>query len=367
MIHVGVIGLGEVSQCMHLPILQDLCDTYQVTAISDVSPSLVAYIQKKYQIPETYSNAIDLIEHGNIDAVLILSPDQYHGEYTARALQAGKHVFIEKPVTLCLDELNSLIELQKQHPNQIVMVGYMRRYAGPYLKAKEILSRAPMRTEYLRFRDLILEAPFFLGQTRPVFYPKDVPAEILQAGRSRRQEQINRAIGADATEEMRTAYQMMTGLGCHSFAAVRELFGMPTKIHSVTTASGGQHVVIVMEFEDGFLGTYELVNNQNIVQFDAAIEIFQNTRKILIKYETPYLRYQPAYVQVTESNSDDTRTTTYGPDFHDAFQTEWNQFAQCIKTGKQPKTSLEDAVADLKLFQEIIRVMVRQNEAKNQI
>ena len=46
MIRVGVIGLGEVSQCMHLPILEDLCELYQVTAVSDVSTSLVSYIQR---------------------------------------------------------------------------------------------------------------------------------------------------------------------------------------------------------------------------------------------------------------------------------------------------------------------------------
>lgn len=360
MIRIGVIGLGEVAQCMHLPILQDLCDTYQVTAVSDIAPSLVAYVQNKYHIPEAYSSAAELLARSNIDAVLILSPDQYHGEYAAMALQAGKHVFLEKPAALCLDELNTLIELQKKYPHQILMVGYMRRYAGPFLKAKEILSNSQMKTEYLRFRDIILEAPYFIRQTRPVFYPKDAPAELLQESRLRRREQLDRAIGSDASEAMRTTYQMLTGLGCHSFAAVRELFGPPVKIHSVATASGGQHVVIVMEFEGGFLGIYELVNNQNIVQFDAAIEVFQNTRKILIKYETPYLRYQPAYVEVIESSETDTHTTTYGPDFRDAFQTELAYFAQCIHSGIQPKTSLEDAAADLKLFQDIIGIMAEQ-------
>ena len=315
MIKVGVIGLGEVSQCMHLPILQEMCDKYEVTAISDVAPSLVSYIQHKYHIEETYLDACELIDKADINAVLILSPDQYHGEYAARAL-----------------------------------------------KAKEILTGKPMKTEYLRFRDIILEAPFFISQTKPVFYPTDVPAQVIREGGARRRAHLDRAIGANATDEMRTTYQMMTGLGCHSFAAVRELFGVPQKIHSVTTASNGEHVVIVMEFADGFLGTYELVNNQNIVQFDAAIEVFQKTRKVLIKYETPYLRYQPAYVEVTESTNTDTKTTTYGPDFHDAFHTELKLFAECIETGRQPKTNLEDAVADLKLFQEIIRVMAEQKK-----
>lgn len=361
MIKLGVIGLGEVSQLMHLPILQDLCDKYQVTAVSDVAPSLVEFICKKYHISAGYLDAAELIEKADIDAILILSPDQYHGEYAMRALKRGLHVFVEKPVTLCLEELEELIALKEQCPNQTVMVGYMRRYAGPFLKAKELLEAAPMKTEYLRFRDIICEGPFYIGQTRPIFYPNDVPAKVIAEGRDRRRAHLDLAIGADATDDMRTTYQMMTGLGCHSFAAVRELYGLPKKIHSVTTAVGGQHVIIVMEF-DGFLATYELVNNQNIVQFDAAIEIFQNTRKVLVKYETPYIRYQPASVQVIESSGTDTRTITYGPDFHDAFQTELNLFHECIISGKRPKTTLEDAVADLKLFREIIRVLREQTE-----
>uniref|UniRef100_UPI0006CF7D93 Gfo/Idh/MocA family oxidoreductase n=1 Tax=Clostridium sp. NkU-1 TaxID=1095009 RepID=UPI0006CF7D93 len=55
-----------------------------------------------------------MIEQADIDGVLILSPDQYHGEYAACALKAGKHVFVEKPVTLCSDELKELIELKKE-------------------------------------------------------------------------------------------------------------------------------------------------------------------------------------------------------------------------------------------------------------
>lgn len=356
MIKLGVIGLGEVSQLMHLPILQDLVEQYTVTAVSDVSPALVEFIQKKYHIMQGYINAVELIEQSDTDAILILSPDQYHGEYAARALKAGKHVFVEKPVTLCSDELQDLIELKKQHPDQIVMVGYMRRYAGPFLKAKEILQNEPKNTEYLRFRDIILEGSFYIGQTRPIFYPADIPQEVIEKGSRRRRAHLDRAIGAQATDEQRTTYQMMAGLGCHSFSAVRELFGSPKKIHSVTTAAGGQHVIIVMEFE-GFLATYELINNQNMVQFDAAIEVFQRDRKIHIKYETPYIRYQPAFVQVIDSTDTQSKTTNYGPDFTDAFQTELKLFADCIATGQQPKTVLEDAVDDLKLFEEIIRVM----------
>lgn len=356
MIKLGIIGLGEVSQLMHLPILQDLDNIYNITAVSDVSPALVDYICDKYHIPEGFLDGAELIGKGDIDAVLILSPDQYHGEYAALALKMGKHIFVEKPVTLYRGELEALIKLKKEYPRQVAMVGYMRRYAGPFLKGKEILTDSPMKTEYLRFRDIICEAPFYIGQTRPVFYPADIPQEIIYDSVRRKRTHLDNAIGSDATDAQRIAYQMMAGLGCHSFSAVRELFGVPKKIRSVITSASGEQLIIVMEFED-FLATYELINNQNIVQFDACIEVFQNIRKILIKYETPYLRYQPASVQVTESGKHDTRTINYGPEFTDAFQTELTLFASHIKEETNPKTGLEDAAADLKLFEEIIRMM----------
>lgn len=356
MIKIGVIGLGEVSQLMHLPILQDLQEQYKVTAVSDVAPSLVEFIKNKYHIEGAYLDARELITKGDIDAVLILSPDQYHGEYIQLALENGKHVFVEKPATLSAKELEKLIALEKNYPDQIVMVGYMRRYSNAFLKAKEILENDPRKTEYLRFRDIICEGPFYIGQTRPIFYPSDVPQSAIEEGGKRRREHLDEAIGADATDAQRTTYQMMTGLGSHSFSAVRELFGLPERILSVATSPDGEHVIIIMEF-DGFLATYELVNNQNIVQFDAAIEIFQNTRKVHIKYETPYLRYQPVDLQVIESEKSETKTTNYGPDFTDAFQTELLLFNDCIQNKQRPKSTLTDALNDLKLFEEIIQVM----------
>ncbi|QQO09136.1 Gfo/Idh/MocA family protein [Breznakiella homolactica] len=355
---IGVIGLGEVAQLMHLPILQDLGDKFQITAVSDVSPSLVGFIKDKYHVPQGYLSAPELIEKSDTEAVFVLSPDQYHGEYIELALKAGKHVFVEKPVALASKEVERLITLAKEHPKSIVMVGYMRRFADHFLKAKELMELEPKKTEYLRFRDIICEGPFYIGQTRPIFYPKDVPQDVIDESRARRRQHLDMAIGADATDEQRTTYQMMTGLGCHSISAVRELFGVPKAIKSVATACGGTHVVVVMEY-DGFLGVYELLNDQDIVEFDAAIEIYQHTRKLKVKYETPYVRYQPMSLEVIDSTKTDTKTTVFGPSWRDPFQTELSEFYACIAENRQPKTTLADALEDLKLFEEIIAAVKR--------
>lgn len=359
MIKVGVVGLGEVAQLMHLPILHDLSERYKITAVSDISPGLVRFIREKYSVAEGFDDFRKLIVESDTDAIWVLSPDQYHGEAISLALENGKHVFLEKPATLASSELIKLLELQKKYPSQVVMVGFMRRYAGAFLKAKEIMAQSPKPTSYLRFRDIICEGPFFIGQTRPVYYPKDLPDTELEEGRKLHSQHLDMAVGQGATPGKRKIYTMLTGLGSHSFSAVRELFGLPVRV--VSAVSKGDHLVVILDYGD-FLATYEMINDQNVVQFDAAIEIFQDSRKLHIKYETPYIRYQPTTLQLTESDPNQTKTIHYGPDYTDPFQSELLEFADLVADRRQPKTTLEDSLEDLLLFEEIIRKLEESRE-----
>ena len=94
-----MIGVGTVSQMMHLPILSGLRDMYEITAVSDVSPSQLKHIADTYQA-KAYADPYELVKDPNVDAVFICSPDQYHADYALAAVEAGKHVFVEKAVKL---------------------------------------------------------------------------------------------------------------------------------------------------------------------------------------------------------------------------------------------------------------------------
>lgn len=94
MVKVGMIGVGTVSQMMHLPILSGLRDMYEITAVSDVSPSQLKHIADTYQA-KAYADPYELVKDPNVDAVFICSPDQYHADYALAAVEAGKHVFVE--------------------------------------------------------------------------------------------------------------------------------------------------------------------------------------------------------------------------------------------------------------------------------
>lgn len=349
MIKVGVIGLGTVAQLMHLPILGSLFDLFEIKAVYDASPSLTQFISRRYNARQIKS-VDDLVNDAEIDAVFVLSPDQYHAEHAKAALLAGKHVFIEKPVTLSPQDLQELINLEKQHPSQTCMVGYMRRFSRGFYKCAEQLTKEPREIEYMRLRDIILEGDFYIAQTKQPFIPADISEEKKQESAFLRRAQIEQALGAGCSEQQRISYQVLTGLGCHTLSAARELVGLPVEVKSV--AVDGEHLVIVFQYP-GFLATYEVVNDQKIVQFDAAIEIYQKERYLYLKYETPYLRYQPHTFTVVESDDNETNTSLYGPDYHDAFEDELKYFYDCVVNNKKPKTSLEDSMHDLLLFKQI--------------
>lgn len=362
MVKVGLIGAGEIAQLSHLPMLRNLPGMYEVVGITDVSEKMCREVQKKFNIPTVFKSPEELIASPEVEAVLVLTSDPFHCTYVCMALEAGKHVLVEKPVAMNTADVHKMMEAEKKAPGKVAMVGYMRRYASPFLKAKELLQNDARPIQYIRFRDIIREGDFYIRQSNHTVNAgqfDDLPEGGAQKLDEMKREQHSVALGEEATELQRNAYQMLLGLGCHSFSAVRELVGQPKEVVKVLTAQNGTHMVALLQY-DGFIGTYEMVNDQEIVQFDAAIEIFQGNRLLKIKYETPYIRFLPHTLEVIESDGKETKTTVYGPDYHDAFETELREFYRCIAEGAAPKTTFADALADIEMYQQMAKMVQKE-------
>ena len=76
-IKVGVVGLGEVAQVIHLPILQDHSDKFEIAAICDISQELLSALGERYTVPaeHRYTDYNDMASQGDLDAVLVLNSD----------------------------------------------------------------------------------------------------------------------------------------------------------------------------------------------------------------------------------------------------------------------------------------------------
>lgn len=361
MIRLGLIGLGEAVQALHMPALELLSDRYQVTAVSDVSKQTTDYIAERFHIPNRFYFAEDLLSSDCVDAVILCSPDAFHAQQTKLALECGKHVFIEKPAALCIDDLDSMIEVAERHKELVNMVGYVRRYADPFRKLKSLLQQDPRPIEYLRCRTLVCEAPFYLQQSRPIFRGSDVPAHVIDDNRAFRRKQLGKALGSNATDEVQTTYTFVNCSGVHILSAVRDLVGEPKRVARSYAMNGGKHIAALLDYGQ-FMGVFEYVNDQSVALFDEAIEIYQGNRKFLLKYESPYIRNLPVRLEMIETNGLESRTTVFGPWYTDNFRNELIEFADCIESRRQPQTQLRDARADMLLAQEIALKSAERHE-----
>lgn len=95
---------------------------------------------KMAPLPERYNNYKDLIHADDIDAVIIATPDHWHGPMTIEAANAGKHVYCEKPMTWTVEETYEVRKVIKEN-GVVFQLGHQGRQTESYYKAKEAIQK----------------------------------------------------------------------------------------------------------------------------------------------------------------------------------------------------------------------------------
>jgi predicted dehydrogenase len=133
-LRVGLIGCGDVAQIVHIPTLGFMSDRFEITYLCDVSAGAMEKCQNSIagNPAKTTKDPSDLCSSPNVDIVFVLSSDEYHADQAILALEHGKLVFIEKPVSLNLRDVDRIIEAEKKSKGR-AMVGYMRRFASAFV------------------------------------------------------------------------------------------------------------------------------------------------------------------------------------------------------------------------------------------
>jgi predicted dehydrogenase len=136
-LRVGVIGVGGRAQALMRALVK--VPNVRIAALCDVWDSALADSRKLApNVSFTTKRFQDLLDRKDIDAVLIGTPDHWHTPLTIAACEAGKDVYVEKPLTHSLSEGQAVIEAQNKH-NRIVQVGTQQRSMPQYQKALEIV------------------------------------------------------------------------------------------------------------------------------------------------------------------------------------------------------------------------------------
>ncbi|KJB85961.1 myo-inositol 2-dehydrogenase [Paenibacillus sp. E194] len=135
-ISVGLVGLGRLGR-QHADNLAHRIPNCKLMAVCSVIPEEVEEAQQELKVPYGYTNYEDMLRNQELDAIFIASPSSYHCEQIEQALEAGFHVFSEKPLGLYMEEALRVQKAVRKHPNQVFMLGFMRRYDRSYAYAKK--------------------------------------------------------------------------------------------------------------------------------------------------------------------------------------------------------------------------------------
>ena len=134
----GILSTASIGTEQVIPamIKGKYCD---VRAIASRSKDSAEKAAERFAIPRAYGSYEELLMDPEIDAVYIPLPNHLHVPWSILALEAGKHVLVEKPVALSSEEARRLLDEALKYPELKVMEAFMYRHHPQWLKAKELV------------------------------------------------------------------------------------------------------------------------------------------------------------------------------------------------------------------------------------
>ncbi len=147
-LRTGIVGLGRLGRIHAANIAYKIPNMTLVAACSLV-PEELEYAKAELGVTEVYSDYRQMLAEADIEAVVIITPSGEHCWQIAAALDAGKHVFCEKPLGVDVEQCKIAEAAVERHPDLTFMLGFMRRYDKSYAYAKQKIDAGEIGTPYL--------------------------------------------------------------------------------------------------------------------------------------------------------------------------------------------------------------------------
>ncbi len=355
---VGVVGCGLIAQAMHLPLLREVPDRFEVAALCDISPGALDFCGERwFPAARRFRRWEDLIAEP-LDAVLVLTPGS-HAPVATAAAEAGMHVLVEKPVALSVDEGRAMCDAADS-AGVCLMAGYMKRFDPAF----EELQRRVAALDRLRLvRVTTLEAPMepYLAH-QPMHRPRDVDAEELADLDASDRARVAAAIGADAAADptLHRAYRLVL-LDClvHEFNTLRGVLGDPSELSHASATSGAATVTTVLRF-----GEVECVQAwaelDELVRYEQELAFYADGERVILSFPSPFLRNMPARIVVEGGAAGDISSwrSEHTLGYAEAFERELEEFHEAVTSEREPRTPARDGLRDLALCEAWVRCAV---------
>ena len=349
-VRIGVVGCGLIAQVMHLHYLNELSDRFELAAVCDISPGLAAGCAERFGVHRAHVDWESLLEQDKLDAVLILTSGD-HAPIALAAARAGLHVFVEKPMALSSQSAEEVVRAADD-AGVLLMVGMMKRYDPAYERLSVLL---PSVQDLRLVRVTTLESPL---EPYVAHYPMlrggGPPDTVIDGLRLAEERELDLALG-DADDATRWCYRwiLLDNL-VHELNVLRGVLGEPTEIRSADLSRRCASVCLRFGEVDCHLSWVDL---PGIARYQQEFAFYAPDQRLTLALPSPFLRSMPSKL-ILEGGGPGTSDSWRQEEivsFEEAFKRELIEFADCVTTGRSPRTPGTDGLADLHLCEAIAR------------
>ena len=244
---LGVIGAGNYAKMTLMPTLSRLHAS--VAWIADLNGAAAQHLARKFGVAKATTDYKQILADPTVEAVMVIVRHNLHARFVIEALQAGKHVFVEKPLALTVEELRRILQAVREASNRHVMVGFNRRFSPHVQRIKRLLAG--------RSNPLAMTMTVNAG-----FAPSDSWVNDPQVGGGR-----------------------ILGEGCHFIDLLSFLADSPVRTVAAAMMGPGpatreDKMSITLSFEDGSVGTVNYFANGARSYPKERLEVFSDGRTI---------------------------------------------------------------------------------------
>lgn len=358
-VKIGIVGCGDIAQVHHLPWLTELAEEFEVKAVCDVSKKAAEYLRDWFKVPELYTDYRRLV-NADVDAVLLCHTDP-KTEVALAALKAGKHVFIEKPVCLSVQDVDLLLEEQAKQ-GVVVQTGYMKLFEPAYEYA---LAEAKKMDDIslVEIRHIHPNNKLHVNQFRTRKFD-DISESIKSHTNDAREKSFVEALG-ETSRQIKSAYMTLAGSVIHDTYGLRTIMGMPEKVlHTEIWGKGDYSKAIstMLAYPSGARSTITWIDLPDLWDFDETLRIYGDKKRLSVSYATGFSKNQSSVVvQEIDENGVSQRKEPL-VDWESPFRRELRHFHAVINGNKENRAPLSNARLDVSLNVDIIRSYIEKSE-----
>jgi predicted dehydrogenase len=347
LIRVGVIGCGAIAQIMHLPYLRELDDRFEIAAICDISPSLLAYIGDRYGVRRRYLDHHELIADSDIDAVLVLSGGD-HSSVVIESLAANRHVLCEKPLTYTVANARAVAAAQAESSARLLMgysvafdpaVGAIKRELATWDRLDYVSLQIcnPENTEtyaHLDVRSFTDTPDWARGATSLLDDSNPVMG------------QIESVIGGSPDAAMAQAFFTLHGSCIHETYTLRLLLGEGPEIIDARAWDQGRCVAMTLRYPDEVIVQQSWVFNHDLIDYRQALVVVGGSKRLEAHWPSPYHPSAPTRFEVREMQNGAVIARTVQASYEESFKLELMHFHDVCRGRVQPLHNARHAVLD---------------------